>query len=78
MMVILTHRDKREWEPLLGRMVGPGERIMATNRRTAERFLHAGDPNYRWSTDFPPKSKPPEPEPAPVTKAPRKRKRSKK
>ena len=78
-MVILTHRDRREWEPLLGRQVGPGERIMANNRRTAEKFLHAGDPNYRWSTDFPPKSKPPEPEPAPVTRAPKTRKtRSKK
>ena len=71
----------REWEPYLGRMVGPGEQIVATSRRVAKLFLHAGAPNYRWETDFPPLKRKPEPAKieAPAARAPRKRnKRSKK
>jgi len=61
-------------------MVEPGEQIVATSRRVAKLFLHAGKPNYRWETDFPPLKRKPElaKTEAPAARAPRKRKRSKK
>ena len=61
-MIFLKHRDSREWEPLLGRVVGPGEVITAPAGR-AERLRDTG----RWQGYTPPAPRKPPPAPKPKT-----------